>query len=70
MAIRKGKYQDFFKIEAGRYRSKSGKTIIENAALFHEDGSTGWWAEEKVGGRWEWVDVYNSLKEALSFKWK
>ena len=41
--IRKGKYTDFIKVEKGRYKSKSGKSIIEYAPYFHEDGSKGWW---------------------------
>ena len=65
MAIRKGEYQDFVKLQAGQYKSRSGKTIIENAALFHDDESSGWWVYVKG----EAVDVLRTLKEALSFKW-
>lgn len=64
--IRKGKYQDFLKIGEGRYKSRSGLTVIENASLYHEDGSKGWWVYVKGSAE----DVFSTLKEAISFKWK
>lgn len=61
-----GTYNTFKRLAAGRYTSESGRTIIEHADRFHEDGSTGWWAY--IDG--EAVSVHHTLADALQYRWE
>ena len=61
-----GTYDTFKRLAAGRYASESGRTIIEHADRYHEDGAKGWWVYVDGAA----TAVCHSLREALEYRWE